>query len=433
MKCIYQHVEALLHQQPNQKFTLALSGGVDSVVLLHLLWRYRQTYPSTEINVVHVNHGLSVNADKWQLFCADLCQKWQFEFAFEPLVLGIKSRQSLEAVAREKRYDALEKHSPSDAILLLGQHLDDQAETFLIRLKRGSGLLGLGGMKAVDKLTSGKKTFRPLLNISRHEIESYAQQHGLSHIEDESNQDDKFDRNFLRNQVLPLLNDRFNGFSRTVARVSNLLQSQQSLLDEYLKADAQLCIRDNTFLLDEIKGFSEQRFNGLIRFWLSQNRLVLPSQKVLNQITAQAIQAKKDAQMNIQCQEYSIARYQNRLHICFAKKQMHDVLNIGLEEINQNNVKFFVNYEKGVRLPRASEQVNLRFSIGSEKFKLAGRNCTKSVNTWLKESHVAPWQRASFAGVYYNEQLVQVVGLGVAEEFVSNNGVLWHQEEVNAF
>lgn len=433
MKDIYQTFKHYLLAKKYTKFTVALSGGMDSVVLLHLAKRFRDELGNIELKAVHVNHGLSDNASDWQIFCETLCQSWQIPFAASEVSLNFSPRQSLEAIARDARYQAIKHSMLAGSCVLVGQHIDDQVETFFIRLKRGAGLLGLGAMARESTNDAGLFIVRPLLDFTRNEIEQYVTEHALTHITDESNTDDRFDRNFLRNQVLPLLNARFQGFNRTVQRVTQLLQSQQQLLDEYIAEDAKVCVKGNKISLENLCSFSRTRIENLIRFWLKNQHLQLPSQKVLNQIVEQGLNAKADAQVQIHCGDFFVCRYQSALYVVFPEAcAVKDVINITLDEIDTAGRKFKrAQSHHGIRLPHEHENVSLRFNIGSEQFTLKKRNCTKSVNTWLKEEKVPPWQRPYVAGVFYNDKLVQVIGLGIDKRAYVQNGVLWIEEEQN--
>ncbi|MDE3272402.1 tRNA lysidine(34) synthetase TilS [Pseudoalteromonas sp. G4] len=430
---MYQTFKHYLLENKFTKFTVALSGGVDSVVLLHLAKRFRDELGTIELKAVHVNHGLSDNAPDWQKFCQTLCQSWQIPFEASEVSLNLSPRQSLEAIARDARYQAIKHSMLADSCLLVGQHIDDQVETFFIRLKRGAGLLGLGAMARESTNDFGLFIVRPLLDFTRNEIEQYATDHALSHITDESNTDDRFDRNFLRNQVLPLLNGRFQGFNRTVLRVTQLLQSQQQLLDEYIAEDAKLCVQGNKICFENLHSFSRTRIENLIRFWLKNQHLQLPSQKILNQIVEQGLNAKADAQVQIHCGDFFVCRYQSALYVVFPKASaVKEAINISLDEIDTAGRKYKrVQSHHGIRLPYENESVSLRFNIGSEQFTLKKRNCTKSVNTWLKEEKVPPWLRPYVAGVFYNDKLVQVIGLGVDKHAYAQNGVLWIEKEQN--
>ena len=427
MTHLYSHFSKQLSQLGTNSYTVALSGGVDSIVLLHLAKTFLSEHPECELKAVHVNHQLSQFADEWQQFCHQICDDWQIPFQAIRVTVENNARESLEASARKVRYQALENNALKGSTLLLGQHLDDQAETFMLRLKRGSGLLGLGAMRQQSTLLSGIVLFRPLLNITRLEIEQYARFNQINHIDDDSNQNDSFDRNFLRNQILPQLNKRFKGFNRTIARVASLLQSQGDLLDEYLAQDLEHCVNEQRFLIDKVTGFSTSRIDHLLRAWMQTNQIMMPSQAVLNQIREQALTAKEDAQMNIECGKYSIKRFKNRLYLCEQQLLPNDKLNIGLARIPFNNKFFEVVSCQGARHPNEDEEVHVRFNVGERKLALAGRRGTKSISTWLKEANIPPWLRAHHPIIFYNNEPVQIIAVGVNQAFYDESGILWRE------
>ena len=205
---IYQQFKKSLNsyiEQGKTVFTVALSGGVDSVVLLHLMGALKEHNPVIDVSAIYVHHGLSQYADDWQRFCKNICIELNVPFEAVKVVIEQQSRTSLEAQARDARYKALDELSPQGSIILLGQHLNDQVETFLLRLKRGSGLKGLGAMHQARFLQSGRVCFRPLLNVTRSDIEAFAAQFNIKHITDDSNTDERFDRNFLRSKDSPCI------------------------------------------------------------------------------------------------------------------------------------------------------------------------------------------------------------------------------------
>ncbi|WP_241651795.1 tRNA lysidine(34) synthetase TilS [Pseudoalteromonas phenolica] len=157
--------------------TVALSGGVDSVVLLHLCKTFLDNLEANQsfsVEAIYVNHGLSENAQDWQIFCEQLCLSLHIPFKTKRVNVQPKARQSLEALARDARYQALDELAEQGNLILLGQHADDQLETFLLRLKRGSGLTGLSAMHDEVRLSSGRQCIRPLLHISREDIEAFS-------------------------------------------------------------------------------------------------------------------------------------------------------------------------------------------------------------------------------------------------------------------
>ena len=214
-----------------KSMTVALSGGVDSVVLLHLLHQLQKTQKFT-LKASHVHHGLSKNADKWVTFCEKLCRKLSIPLDINYVKLPQKKSLGIEGEARRLRYEKL-LQSQTD-LVVLAHHEDDQAETFLLQLIRGAGVKGLSSMAHFDDT---RRLWRPLLNTSRIDIESYAKKHRLKWIEDESNQNIDFDRNFIRSKVLPILKNRFNHIIKVIYRSSKHLVEAQNLLDDLAQID----------------------------------------------------------------------------------------------------------------------------------------------------------------------------------------------------
>ena len=220
---------------------------MDSQVLLALAHQVSQSYPQLKINAIHVNHGLSVFAHDWQQHCEQQCAQRNIPLKIANVEVIPSARQSLEAAARAARYQAFQTLLSSNATLLLGHHLDDQSETFLLQLKRGAGAKGLSAMAAFSGAKEnrhGIDMLRPLLDHTRSAIQDYALAQQLTWVDDESNHDTRFDRNFLRHQVLPLLNQRWPGFTQSVSRSARLLNEQQTLIEQTAEEYLQQCQGD---------------------------------------------------------------------------------------------------------------------------------------------------------------------------------------------
>lgn len=407
-------------------FTIALSGGVDSVVLLHIVHELRSQYPQLIINAIYVNHGLSDFAQQWQAFCQTRCK--QLAIAFQAAQVNIKpqTRTSIEAQAREARYEALDTFSPKGSVILLGQHLNDQIETFLLRLKRGSGLKGLGAMQQTRFLNSGRECFRPLLNTKRSEIDAFAEQFNISHITDDSNSDERFDRNYLRKNIVPELARRFNGFEYCAARSIKLLQQQQTLLDEYTQADLTHCINAQQALnVSHIMAFSTPRIANVIRAWLALFTYTMPSQKQLAQIIQQALNAKADAQMQIDLFDGQIRRHQGYMH--FVKPtELLNMQIIKADKLELSDGRILIKKTgKGIRVPFENEQVSVRFNCNSARIKPHNKPGSNTLKHWFKDAKIAPWLRLHVPLIFYNEELVQVVGYFVSAQHNAENGIFW--------
>ena len=426
---IYQHVKhALEHffKQQQFNFTVALSGGVDSVVLLHVMHVLKQEMPKLKVSAIYVNHGLSEYANDWQAFCQNLCVELDIPFNTAQVTISPQTRTSLEAQAREARYKALDELSAPQSVILLGQHLNDQIETFLLRLKRGSGLKGLGAMQAMRELQSGRICYRPLLNIARSDIEHFATAFNIAHITDDSNTDERFDRNFLRARVVPELAMRFKGFEQCAGRSIELLQQQQALLDEYTQIDLSQSLNDQQALcISQIIHYSDVRITNVVRAWLSLFTQVMPSQKQLSQIINQAINAQADAKIQIDLVDGQVRRHQGYLYFVTQKNIVNDdelithelTLNDGRVLTKQSGV--------GIRAPHANEQVSVRFNYNSARIKPLKKPGSNSVKHWFKDTKVAPWLRSQVPLIFYNDELVQVVGYFISEKHYDENGVYW--------
>ncbi|MCG7540471.1 tRNA lysidine(34) synthetase TilS [Pseudoalteromonas sp. OF7H-1] len=425
---VYQQVESSLEVLSSsldaKGLCIALSGGVDSVVLLHLCREYANKH-NVILQAVYVNHGLSQHATQWQQFCQSLCETLNVPFVAKQVSITRKTRTSLEAQAREARYQALDDAAKAGFAIVLGQHADDQVETFLLRLKRGSGLLGLGAMRATTQLASGRYCIRPLLAVSRNDIEAFARQFGLEHITDESNADDAFDRNFLRNQVIPLLTSRFNGFVANTLRSIDILQRQQTIIDEVSEEDLQKCRCRMALNITALQQLSFARRDNVIRLWLSKQGIEMPSQKQLDEIVQQAFSSRQDSQLEIRFKQGAVRRYRDALYWVTENSQKHDIETVNLNELSGQSTPVALQTGKGVRKPFTDEIVSIRYGRLKDKIKPQGKPGSNTLKHWLKDLYIPSWERDSIAVVYYNDTPVAVNGLFVSAEHAEDNGIIW--------
>ncbi|KJZ64840.1 tRNA lysidine(34) synthetase TilS [Pseudomonas fluorescens] len=213
---------------------IAFSGGLDSTVLLHLLAHLAKTESLPALSAIHVHHGLQAVADAWPDHCQSVCDA--LSVPLQVVRVQVQSGASLERAARDARYAAFIDATQANEVLMTAQHRDDQAETLLFRMLRGAGVRGLSGMPRQRALGKGQ-LLRPLLDVTRAELEAYAAEHRLSWIEDPSNQDRQFSRNYLRHQVFPVLTERWPQAVTTMARSAAHLSEAQGLLDELAQID----------------------------------------------------------------------------------------------------------------------------------------------------------------------------------------------------
>lgn len=253
---------------------IGFSGGLDSTVLLHLLAELAEHESLPPLNAIHVHHGLQTVADTWPLHCQQVCKA--LSVPLQVVSVQVKSGASLEQAARDARYAAFSKRLAVGEVLLTGQHQDDQAETLLFRLMRGAGVRGLAGMPASRALGAGH-LLRPFLSISREELEAYAREHHLQWVEDPSNSDSHYSRNYLRNQVLPVLRSRWPQATTSMARTAAHLDEAQQLLTELAQADLASAESAHAFnwlklpslAMPALADLSPARQRNALRHWLA--------------------------------------------------------------------------------------------------------------------------------------------------------------------
>ncbi|UPQ88568.1 tRNA lysidine(34) synthetase TilS [Vibrio sinaloensis] len=301
------------HLTTEGRLVLGLSGGMDSRVLLELMVNFAR---SREVDciAVHVHHGLSANADLWAQRCRDWCQSLNVPLMIEHVQVE-QDGQSLEERARQLRYAILRPYIHNNDLLLTGHHADDQLETLLLALKRGSGPKGLSSMALAMPFGHGQLV-RPLLSVTRDDIEQYAQQQNLEWNEDESNQDPRFDRNFLRHHIVPQLAKRWPHIQQASLRTAQLCYEQESLLDELLAEPfAQALSSDLSLDIETLIKVSEKVRMRLLRMWLEHLSVRMPSREQLKLIWQQVALAQADANPQLQLEQAQVRRFQGRLYL----------------------------------------------------------------------------------------------------------------------
>lgn len=411
---------------------VALSGGIDSMVLLRLASTYAKE-KQLECIAVHVNHGLSQHAFDWEIVCQTHCDFLSIPLYIERVQLTVSAQDSLEEVARKARYQALEKHMQANSLLLTGQHQDDQVETFFLALKRGSGPAGLSSMPAIFPLSNGYKC-RPLLTVSRSDIEQYAQDNELKWVEDESNQDTRFDRNFLRHEIVPNLVQRWPSFASAVSRSAQLCADQESLLGELLQP--KLIAFQNVYQgisISQLDRESELARNTLLRLWLKQFTIPLPSQVQLCVLWNEVAKAKEDANPLLELGTIQLRRFQGYLY-CLPQYQdlssWKNVLNdtvdlpddLGRLFLSKKSEEREPDNETGdqgllLRAPSDTEKVEVRFNVSGLIPHPETRDHSRKMKKLYQEYGIPSWQRTRLPMIFYNEELAAIAGLFVCRSF----------------
>lgn len=418
---------APLTSAPRQ-VVLALSGGLDSRVLLELLTQYRDQHPQHDYLVVHVHHGLHPDADRW----AEQCQMWADNAGFRCCVERVRLDTSLsvEHAARQARYQAIAHLIEPNGLVLTAQHSDDQVETFFLALKRGSGLEGLAGMPAVRALGQGYLV-RPFLTQSRASLEAYARQHQLDWVDDPSNQDTRFDRNFLRQHWLPQADTRWPGFRKAVQRTQLLCAEQASLLARLIEpmvtqAETEAGSLPITALPQDDLALTQ----AMLRHWLKRHSITL-TQAQLQALLFDVINAKPDANPSLSVGTVSIRRFQQQLYIVMPDADLSQwqgtltsesplVLPDGLGTL------YLLPYSstaKGLALgDLASRALHVHFNPRGLSIHPAGRQGRRKLKKLYQEAGIPSWLRRRQPIICDGETVV-----AIADRYVSQtaSGKQW--------
>lgn len=403
----------------SRQILVAFSGGLDSTVLLHQLVQWRAQQPTLSLRAIHIHHGLSAHADAWIAHCEAVCAQWQVPLVVERVTLA-DAGLGIEAHARQARYQAFADALLPGEVLATAQHLDDQCETFLLALKRGSGPAGLSAMAEISAF-AGTQLIRPLLTQPRAALEQWARQHQLRWIEDESNQDDAYDRNFLRLQVLPLLQQRWPNFADATARSAALCAEQESLLDELLADELSACTTANgTLALTPIMAMSRVRRAALLRRWLAAQNAPMPSRDGLDRLWQEVALAREDASPCLRFGDYEVRRYQGQLWwiksavgqsetiLPWPCWQMPLTLPAGLGHLR-------LQPGGELRIPREDECVSIRFKAPG-MLHIVGRNGGRKLKKIWQELNVPSWRRDTTPLLFYGETLIAAAGVFVTRE-----------------
>jgi tRNA(Ile)-lysidine synthase len=397
-----------------KRIAVALSGGLDSVVLLDTICKSQAANQNREIYAFHIHHGLQKPADDWLIFCERLAKKYKIHFDFRLLHLNTKEG-NVEARARAARYEALadlcEEYGIED--LLLAHHQNDQAETVLLQLLRGAGVAGLSGMSVHKHIQAGPRPLmlkRPLLDQSRAELEAYAKQHKLKWIEDPSNQDRKYRRNAIRKDVIPKLEKIQPEAVANLARSASLLSDAQALLDRLALQDGKGILIKDCLQLIPLLGLYKADLpaaNNVLRYWLKMNELAMPSQERLNSWWRDLVAVKVDSQL-----EWT--------HDGKAIRLWRDQLQLAPQSGGQWIFRTISTGSKNAGLPAAwvkkaqkEGRITTKARSGSEKLQIKPNSPRKTLKNLFQEGDIPPWQRNAPL-LYIDHELIAVAGVGVS-------------------
>jgi tRNA(Ile)-lysidine synthase len=369
-----------------------------------------------ELSAVHVHHGLSSNADRWAAFCAEQCELRSVPLGTHRLGLGRERGANLEAMARKRRYECL--LAADVDVVALAHHADDQAETLLLQLLRGAGPAGLAAMPS---FTPGRPALmRPLLDLTRETLASYAQARGVAWIDDESNSDRRYARNFLRTEIAPLLRARFPSYPETLVRAANHQAEAAALADALAALDANGAVDAGGLACARLGELSPARARNLLRWHLRREGLRSPSEARLAEMLRQLIAAADDARIRIVHDGAEIGRHRGHIVVHMPPGDSFVERWRGEPEVPLPGGVLAFEPALGSGVAAAKMQrtaVTLRSRAGGERIRLAANRPTRAVKKLLQEAHMPPWERQRLPLVWSDDELVAVPGIGVALAF----------------
>lgn len=432
--------ESLSAHRPN-RILIGFSGGLDSSALLHAvseLSRNNTHYNDIPCMAIHVHHGLSKHADAWLAHCKKTCDELAMEFIGEKVKLN-PGVGSLENAARLARYDVFAKYLEEGDVLLLAHHQNDQIETFMMRLMRGSGLTGLSAMQSQRSFFNGK-ILRPWLTHSRAELEAYTANKGIHYIHDESNTDTQFDRNWWRHTLLPKLLKRYQQANASIVKTINVLQQERQLLSDLMAPIYEKSIDKNPQYSRKAtlhcQSLLEQPLsvqNQLIRMWLeSQQVYPLLNAQQMAIVLLDVVKAKDDASPIYQWQQHQIRRHDQRLYVLMNVKT-DGVFPVSKKtiELRADEPRKIIPYFEGSGelsisglqdaglKPGGYELAYYSGSLQATPFKRP----SKPLKKWFQEYGVPPWLRAQWPVILKDGQVACVPGLFICDPYAVDGGL----------
>lgn len=427
---LYLRLAALAADARPSRFVVAFSGGMDSSVLLHALRSGNNSF-DIPIIALHVDHGLHSDAERWEAHCRAVATT--LEVAYDSLTIAVdrNSGRGLEAAAREARYRALRQRMRAGDWLLSAHHRDDQAETLMLNLLRGSGMAGMAGIGEKQPFNPGFLV-RPLLDVARSDLQAYAKMHALEWLEDPSNADCQFDRNFLRREILPALTERWPAAKSRLAHSAALAGEASMLLDQLADEDLVLAGfpgNPGRIEIAALARLSDERQRNLLRRALRRSGLATAPATRLRQILDELIPARPDAEPLVAWPGVKVRRYRDFIYlqaelidpvtppqqVLGADKQTLALGSLG-------SVRLVGRSTRGIRADLLAAGLQLRFRTGGEEICPIGHACTHKLKKLLQQEAVVPWMRDKIPLLYAADKLVAVADLWVAADAADESG-----------
>jgi tRNA(Ile)-lysidine synthase len=409
----------LLGDTHGQRCCVAFSGGADSTALLHALSQVRERL-GIALRAVHVNHHLQPQADDWAAHCRGVAARFMVPLQVLDVSIRAARGESVEAAARHARYGAIAAALEPAEHLITAHHREDQLETILLRLMRGAGVTGLAGMPETAAFAQGL-LLRPLLGVERAALVAYCQAAQLTWIEDLSNADTRFDRNFLRERVIPALRERWPAVAECVARSGGHLTEARALLDERAREDLARARDGEALRISALRALSPARARNLLRFWIESAHQPAPSSAVLDQVMVQMLDARSDAMPLVVAGERQLRRYRDVLYLCRPPppRPPHPLTWAWREQpelelpggLGRLRLRAAEAGEAAIGVPAGP--LSVRWGGAARKLQLTAKGARKTLRNLFQEHGVVPWMRPSLPLIFAGDDLVAVADLWI--------------------
>ena len=410
-----------------EKLGIAFSGGLDSSVLLNLI--SDQFIPKDRITVLHINHGINNDSDKWEEFCAQIADGLGFNFKSWKL----KDLDKIsEDILRNKRHEVFKSWADHNDLIITGHHLDDHIETVLFRLFRGTGIQGLEGIREISKVRD-INFYRPFLKNKKKEILKYAQEHNLSWVEDDSNRESKFSRNMIRNDLMPKIISRWPSIGKSIGKLSEEAKWNQKILTDIAREDlAYIGARKDKINMQRLKSLSNERQKNVLVFWLNnENDIYVPSKLIFQILSTVAEPSSESRSFIIHSDSLN-----TDIRIIVSSKEIRMVdqrsfrplpenlrLNWDLKKsikIPSGELSTQESYGKGLDKKYLKDDVIIKARVGGERCKPFGRDKSQKIKNLFQEFEIPDWKRNSIPLIYINDRIAAVGDLWVCDEFHTN-------------
>jgi tRNA(Ile)-lysidine synthase len=430
-------IESLV-PRTSAELCVAFSGGLDSTVLVHALARAIVERPNYRMRVAHVDHQLHPDSPKWREHCERVAQSLRIEFVPQVVSVDTGTDESPEAAAREARYTALRQILKPNEVLLTAHHADDQLETMLLALMRGAGLRGLSGVPSVQ-IFGGGWLARPMLEFARAELEEWARAERLQWLDDPSNTNTSFDRNFLRHRVLPVLSERWPAAAHSATRSTSHLREAGRLLDVLAAADLGALAVGSCLDMARLSGLAPARRRNVLRHWIRQHGVRVPSTRKLATIERDLLIAREDRLPCVEWDGVQVRRHRGLLY-CMRERPPFtaaDTLTWNVSQVLElpaqlGRLRVQRDAPAGLAAARLPDALQVQFRHGGEELQPAGDAHHRKLKKLLQDASVLPWWRDRVPLIYASEQLVAVGDLWIAQEFAARGGedalrIVWEE------